>query len=208
MLAGQRYGDNLKWSLRLLGGLAQAHCEWADNSSPDSAILCLKRAVETLPQDHTGPRVSMVGMFVAIGRHIKLKSCPVHNVVLFDWYTRHLRLGYGSKERTEQRVARLAVWHPTEPNGLPLAQWILRDWPNNEIWNARRDAPLNSLGRDLLRASYILRRQGRASQADGLDLIIQTRIPAIWADRARLAILKEFDDDLRLESARQNSFSS
>lgn len=41
-LAGEKIRENFRWSLRLLGGLARAHCEWSEDGSPDPAILCLK----------------------------------------------------------------------------------------------------------------------------------------------------------------------
>lgn len=168
--------------------LAVAHQEWDVDGSPDPALLCFKRVVETLRVigDDREP-ISLLGIGCAISSILEGPTCPPADENLFQFYFDRTEIfDNGGTIRSMLRKSVLMLYHPTKPDGTGLLREIkTKDVPQRHlsthaVWSANSPATTRAFASWMIRLSYISRLQGLLTwcilQKDGTDISQATRL--------------------------------
>lgn len=159
---------------------ATAQTAWSPSASPDAALRCFKRAVETVPESMQS--VSLIGIGCYISRTLELSGCPPADEELFQYYFERTGLfeeyttrirqtrAFPSSFRSAQRKHLLMLFHPSKPDAEPLLHLFRNGSPahrleNQPAWRAKNPSAAKTFATVLLRASYILRLKGMSSMA-------------------------------------------
>ena len=206
---GSQGPRGIDWTHRLLGGLVDAHLQWAPAGSPDNALRCFRKAVELYGTRST-PLFNTVGIVsagMAVGRVLNKARCPPATESLFDVYSQAAREVL-FKERGEVEFARLILYHPSQPNATPFLQLLRRDDPHlgETLLNNIQQKARGKLSYEMLRASYVLRLQHRISDAAWLESLVGRVNLMIWDKRAWC--LRELENDANLNRLREQYMST
>lgn len=84
------WGDRIRWSHRLLGGLVKAHSTWSEDGTANSAIRQFEAAVRIFGYNgRLSKTVALIGGGVVITRVLTNDYCQPCDPTLFDWFVRH-----------------------------------------------------------------------------------------------------------------------
>jgi hypothetical protein len=196
------------WNHHLLGGIINAHIAWSSDRSADSAIMQLKRAVNSLgtSQDSQN-KVGFVASTMALGRNLGGKHPLKCSPDLYDWYHDNMFVWTKDREIIRLKSAEHMLFHPTRADGLPWYEMV-----ENHVLGAAdtyiygKSHPSAEQGRRnvrwifTVRAAYILRLQGDHARADWLDEIVERHHKPVWIKYDNTT--RDFDADPSLQHVR------
>lgn len=189
------------WGTEALAGLIDAHIYWAGDGSATKAIKALRAIDERMKRLGIERAVGYVGPIAAISRSIKKPYSAPIAINEFEWFTNFLRekCRVNGSSSIMKHLALLLLNHPARPDPLPMLSWLEDCYSSRELSRfqpPKGDAALN-LGKNAMRAAYILRLQGKGLDAIRLERLVQTHHPVVWAIRYRL--LKKYRSDPKLK---------
>ena len=197
----------MPWTAQVLGGLANAFLD-LDDGMPDRAIMAFIMAHERFGKHSQLPNVvSLVGIGIAIARHLRRPGTPPGDVSLFDRFMKMIVIRENTAH-SPMTKAQLSLHHPTQPRAQPLLE-ILHEARESEAkmrWAMASEAKAsgrNMQAISVLRAAYILQLQGQLGDADWLCTEVETYNPAVW--RNKHTFLASFESDPKLHPLRMSS---
>lgn len=184
----------------MLGGLVQARIEWSPDGTLDSALRDYFPMIERLRklklvQSHVGPTT-------ILSRALQRNEALPCNARLFDQFVQTSTRLMNAESRRDSYTAQLLLFHPITPNPGPMLALarFFSEHPGSrglEMFSAKRRTARNSIGHQLLRASYLLRLQGNNVDAGWLESLLELHQSQVWAVRAK--VFKRFDADPKLQ---------
>lgn len=174
------------WALRLLGGLAKAHGDWAHGGSPDDALRCLETAFNEIytKEEYDPTALPLLAMVVTIEKYLKRNNCPPADAELFEMF-RSKRNHWSEHSRKKWNDAQLMLYHPTGPDAQAFCQAFRESesFLDKHMLQSLKHNALHKLAAMMLRASYILRLQGAVEDDEWLQSIVKANSPMIWGQR-------------------------
>ena len=198
------YPEAYKWTIRLLGTFVNAQIETAPQQNPTVAIKTVFKLLHLLGKGgkyHKYMPLPNAGL--AINRRIRTADCPPIDAELFDRFcqTADAFISRGVIEH----MAKLKLFHPSRPDASEFYRLVNEDFGalSESFYDTIREQAKRGHAIVYLRAAYILRHQGRESEAQHLEDIVERKCPAVYKVRERVE--RELERDMRLNNVRKEA---